>query len=62
MADIDERSQVRPTVLTGRRIYLRPMTKEDLVYLRKWLEDAEIRALIGETKPMSQADSERWLD
>lgn len=36
--------------------------KEDLVYLRKWSDDAEIRGLIGETTPMSQADCEKFLE
>jgi RimJ/RimL family protein N-acetyltransferase len=41
---------------------LRPLAREDLVYLRRWLEDAEIRGLIGEVAPMSKADSERFLE
>jgi diamine N-acetyltransferase len=48
--------------LVGRRVCLRPLGREDLVYLRKWSEDAEIRALIGETRPMSGADCERFLE
>lgn len=36
--------------------------KGDLVYLRRWLEDAEIRGLIGEVAPMSEADSEKFLE
>jgi len=59
MTGPEEKSEVKPRVLIGRRVYLRPLAKEDLVYLRKWSEDAELRGLIGETKPMSQADSER---
>lgn len=34
----------------------------DLVYLRKWLEDAEIRGLVGEVASMSEADSEKFLE
>jgi RimJ/RimL family protein N-acetyltransferase len=41
---------------------LRPLAREDLVYLQKWLEDAEIRGLIGEVASMSKADSEKFLE
>ena len=56
-----EKGELKPRVLIGKRVYLRPLAKEDLVYLRKWSEDAEIRALIGEAAPMSEADSEEFL-
>ena len=62
MMRFDGKSDIRPRVLTGTRVYLRPLAKEDLVYLRKWSDDAEIRALIGETTPMSQADCEKFLE
>jgi RimJ/RimL family protein N-acetyltransferase len=61
MMCFDEKSEVEPRVLIGKRVYLRPLMKEDLVHLRKWSEDAEIRALIGEVTPMSEADSEKFL-
>jgi len=48
--------------LTGKRVYLRPLAKEDSVYLRKWSDDAEIRGLIGEVTSMSQADCEKFLE
>jgi diamine N-acetyltransferase len=48
--------------LVGQRVCLRPLGKGDLVYLRQWSEDAEVRALIGETRPMSVADCERFLE
>jgi diamine N-acetyltransferase len=41
---------------------LRPLAREDLVHLRKWLGDAEIRGLIGEVSEMSKEDSERFLE
>jgi len=61
MTGPDEKSEIGPMVLTGKRVYLRPLMKEDLVHLRKWSQDAEIRGLIGETASMSQADSESFL-
>ena len=38
------------------------MAREDLIYLQKWLEDAEIRRLIGEVGSMSKADAEKFLE
>jgi RimJ/RimL family protein N-acetyltransferase len=58
----EERSGTRPTALTGRRVCLRPVAREDLVQLRRWLEDAEIRGLIGEVAPTSKVDSQRFLE
>jgi len=57
----DEKSEIEPRVLIGKRVCLRPLAKEDLVHLRKWSGDAEIRGLIGEVTPMSEADSEKFL-
>jgi RimJ/RimL family protein N-acetyltransferase len=46
--------------LIGERIRLRPFTKKDLAYTVRWSEDAELRKLIGEIAPMSQAEAEKW--
>jgi len=62
MMTFDEKSEIKPRVLMGRRVYLRPLQKEDLVHLRKWYDDAEIRGLIGEVAPMSHADCEKFLE
>jgi len=58
----EEKEGTRPTSLTGRRVCLRPVAREDLVHLRRWLKDAEIKGLIGEVAPMSKVDSERFLE
>jgi diamine N-acetyltransferase len=57
----DSKPRTRPVVLTGQRIKLRPLVKADLRYLRRWLEDAELRGIIAEPTPMSKADSEEFL-
>jgi len=62
MTGFDEKSEIEPRVLIGKRVYLRPLAKEDLVHLRKWSQDVEIRGLIGETTPMSQAECEKFLE
>ena len=46
--------------LTGRRVYLRPFSRDDLQYIQKWSNDAELRKLTGEVAPMSQAETEKW--
>ena len=62
MTRFDEKGEVKSRVVIGKRVYLRPLAKEDLVYLRKWSDDAEIRGLTGEVTSMSQADCERFLE
>ena len=46
--------------LTGRRVHLRPFGRDDLPYIQKWSNDAELRRLIGEVAPMSRAETEKW--
>jgi RimJ/RimL family protein N-acetyltransferase len=46
--------------LTGRRVYLRPFSRDDLHYIQKWSSDAELRKLIGEVAPMSRAETEKF--
>jgi RimJ/RimL family protein N-acetyltransferase len=46
--------------LTSRRVYLRPFGKDDLPYIQKWSNDAELRRLIGEVASMSRAETEKW--
>ena len=49
-------------ILDGERIYLRPLDKGDLKYIKKWGNDAEILSLIGEVKPMTQGDVEAFFE
>jgi RimJ/RimL family protein N-acetyltransferase len=54
---------MKPTAtkpLADERILLRPFTKKDLAHFVRWSEDAELRKLIGEIEPMSQAEAEKW--
>jgi RimJ/RimL family protein N-acetyltransferase len=46
--------------IIGERIFLRPFSRDDLPYIQKWSNDAELRRLIGEVAPMSRADTEKW--
>ena len=46
--------------LIGRRVYLRPFERDDLPYIQRWSNDAELRRLTGEVAPMSRAETEKW--
>lgn len=48
--------------LMGERVYLRPLTKEDLSHIRNWLNDPELRSLIGEVLPLSEAGAEAYFE
>jgi RimJ/RimL family protein N-acetyltransferase len=46
--------------LIGERVVLRPFDKRDLPHIQRWSNDAELRKLIGEIAPMSQAEAEKF--
>jgi diamine N-acetyltransferase len=48
--------------LTGRRVILRPFCIDDLLYVQKWSNDVELRKLIGEVSPMSDAETKKWYE
>ncbi|UCB60762.1 MAG: GNAT family N-acetyltransferase [Candidatus Bathyarchaeota archaeon] len=51
---------VKKKSLVGERVLLRPFSVDDLPYIQKWSNDAELRRLIGEVTPMSRVDTEKW--
>lgn len=48
--------------LIGKHVCLRPLEKEDLIYIRQWGNDPEIRGLIGEVHPMTETGAEKWFE
>jgi diamine N-acetyltransferase len=48
--------------LVGEQVYLRSVEKDDLELLRKWANDPQLRALTGETTPMTPAGAEEYLE
>ena len=48
--------------LVGKRVVLRPFCRDDLRFVQKWSDDAEIRRLTGEVAPMSDAEAEKFLE
>jgi diamine N-acetyltransferase len=53
---------LKQETLTGRRVYLRALSKDDLPYIQKWSNDAELRRLTGEVAPMSGAEIKKWYE
>jgi RimJ/RimL family protein N-acetyltransferase len=49
-------------MLMGRRVFLRSFGKDDAKHLQKWSYDAELRKLIGEVEPMSEAETEKFYE
>ncbi len=47
--------------LQSERVNLRPVEQADLPVLYQWVNDPELRGLIGETRPASQAGMETYL-
>lgn len=58
----DEKSKIKSGFLIGKRVYLRAIEKEDLIHVRKWSNDPEIRRLTGEVTSMSQVDANKFLE
>ncbi|HEY3315051.1 MAG TPA: GNAT family protein [Bacillota bacterium] len=54
--------QDRRAFLTGAGVYLRPLERADLDYVRRWYNDPETRALTGMATPMSEAAAEEWYE
>jgi RimJ/RimL family protein N-acetyltransferase len=51
-----------PFFLIGSTVALRPVEPADLPAIRTWLNDPQLRALIGETRPLSLAAAEAYVD
>ncbi|MBU4228087.1 hypothetical protein KJ813_02685 [bacterium] len=46
----NEKSKVKSGFSIGKRVYLRAIEKEDLIHIRKWSNDPEIRRLTGSSQ------------
>lgn len=51
---------VRRKPLIGERVVLRPFGEKDLPHIIRWSNDAELRKLIGEIAPISEAEAEKF--
>jgi diamine N-acetyltransferase len=52
----------KPRFLVGKRVYLRPLDRDDLILIRKWANDPELRRLTGEVKPMTPAGADAFFE
>lgn len=50
-----------PRFIMGTGLALRRLEREDLPHVRRWLDDPELRRLIGSTSPMSEQDALEWF-
>jgi RimJ/RimL family protein N-acetyltransferase len=48
--------------LQGKRIYLRPPTKEDIPYFLRWMNDQEVIQYLATFLPKTEADEVAWLE
>jgi diamine N-acetyltransferase len=48
---MEENQQIPVEFLSGDKVYLRPIEKEDVELLHQWANDTEVRGLTGETRP-----------
>jgi len=53
--------RIGPRFIMGTGVTLRRLELDDLAHIRRWLEDPELRALIGATAPMSEEDADKWF-
>ena len=63
MEDMDTQAKNKQDVvfLRGERVYLRPVERDDLAHIMRWLNDPELRALTGDVRPMDQLGAEEYL-
>jgi diamine N-acetyltransferase len=57
-----DESGAAPGFLAGPAVALRPVERSDTEPIRRWMNDPEIRALIGETRPMSRSAAEAYVE
>jgi RimJ/RimL family protein N-acetyltransferase len=50
------------TFLRGKRLYLRPPTKEDIPCFLRWINDPEVNCYLSKFLPVTEADEIEWLD
>jgi RimJ/RimL family protein N-acetyltransferase len=52
----------RIVFLQGKRIYLRPPSKDDIPLFLRWINDPEVNQYLGGYLPMMEADEIEWLE
>ena len=49
-------------MILGQRIRLRPVERDDLPRYVKWLSDQDLRGMLSDHLPVSQAQEEKWFE
>lgn len=56
-------SEKRPTVfLSGKKVNLRPLSKEDVPTITRWVNDPEVRDFVSMAFPQNEKNEEGWID
>ncbi len=53
---------MKQAFLIGERVQLRPVEAEDMAALQRWGNDPALRGLIGETRPMTAPEAQRYYE
>lgn len=48
--------------LQGKRLYLRPVERNDIPLLQKWINDPEVRKYLSNSFPLSLTDEEKYFE
>ncbi len=48
--------------LKGKKVYLRPLLKRDVILLLKWINDPDIYEYLMSCHPAMEEDEEKWID
>lgn len=48
--------------LRGKRLYLRPPTRDDIPHFLRWMNDAEVNQYLAVFLPVTEADEIEWFD
>ncbi len=57
-----KRANPGPRFIMGDGITLRQIERDDLPHVRRWLDDPELRVMIGATEVLTEADADAWFD
>jgi RimJ/RimL family protein N-acetyltransferase len=58
----EEKKDLEPVFLRGKRIIMRPPLRSDLSLLIKWINDPEVRPFLKNARPVSEKMKEEWLE
>ncbi len=58
----EEPRRYGPRFIMGERVTLRRIERDDIPYVRHWYDDPQLRAQIGATEPMTEAEAGEWFE